>query len=302
MSANSVRGGESGGVPLISIQNGGGDGGGVPLVLVAVSGSAPNPLISVKSCGCDQPLNAEARDGRSRIAAQTVYMYEAIEGFHRITITGELNGNGKLILNPNSCRVNQFGDAADCQEAAETIVSISIQDTNVIDPNDLGRKLYSLIGAGLRNPLFLVVCPTSDRPIRMVYNDRSDKAPVSITLEPLVYSDRGTKSLTADARDEAKWELCNGKYSAQQFPGTVLITASGVHEQSGYKTSLVELPLDIFPPQFQLMHVKPKISSTVITPFSVTQQFKALDIIQEIIVFDKAGRHVVPVEQVPEVG
>jgi hypothetical protein len=118
-------------------------------------------------------------------AAQTVYLHQGIEGYHRITIQGELDGAGTVSLDPNTCSVDEFGDTAICTEIAPTIVSITLQDTQKADPDGLGRKLYLLVGAGLQNPLFVVVWPTADHPPRLIYNHRGVNAPVPITLEPL---------------------------------------------------------------------------------------------------------------------
>lgn len=99
----------------------------------------------------------------------------------------------------------------------------------------------------------------------------------------------------------AKPELCEGKYSAQQVPGAVIIFAAGAHLTSGYETFFEQLPIDIFPPQYRLMHVKPDgFVSQVITPFFVYTSFPANRKIDEVVIHDASGEHKVKVEQVPD--
>ena len=69
-------------------------------------------------------------------------------------------------------------------------------------------------------------------------------------------------------------ELCSAEYSATLVPvpdGTpkVFITAQGVHATSGYEVMFHASPLDVFPPQFSLWHLRPSGPVTdVLTPFT----------------------------------
>src|SRR5439155_10173509 len=166
-------------------------------------------------------LRGDDSKGPSRISAQTVYLHDPIEGFHRIAIIGELGGKGTLILNPNKCSTNEFGDPEVCTRIAETVVPITIKDSNKPDPAHLGRKLYSLDGTGLGNPLLLAIWPDPHRLTRLIYNNRGPDAPRPVTLEPLVYTSEGDKS--GRSGGPGTIELCAGAYTAQQVPGAVLI-------------------------------------------------------------------------------
>lgn len=231
-----------------------------------------------------------------RISAQTVYLHEAIEGFHRIAVLGELGGKATLILNPNKCSTNEFGDTVVCTRIAEAVVNITIKDTAKPDPAHLGRKLYSLEGTGLPNPLLLVIWPTADRPARLIYNNRGPDAPRPITLEPLVYSTERAKDSSANV------ELCAGNYTAQQVPGSVIVFATGLHPTAGYQTFFDELPITVYPPEFRLMHIKPTgPAAQVITPFHVYTSFPAEEKVDRVIIHDANGKHEVSVEQVPDV-
>lgn len=96
-------------------------------------------------------------------------------------------------------------------------------------------------------------------------------------------------------------ELCAAYYRAQQVPGAVFIFAEGFHPTSGYHVFFEQSPIDIFPPEFILWHVKPSgIVLQVITPFFVYTSFNAPSKIDAVVVHDANGRHEVPVEQVPD--
>lgn len=96
-------------------------------------------------------------------------------------------------------------------------------------------------------------------------------------------------------------ELCAATYRATQVPGEVIIFAEGIHPTSGYKVFFELSPIDIFPPEFILWHVKPSgIVLPVLTPFMEYTSFKAADKIDAVFVHDANGRHKVPVEQAPD--
>jgi hypothetical protein len=97
-------------------------------------------------------------------------------------------------------------------------------------------------------------------------------------------------------------EPCAAAYRAQQVPGAVLIFADGIHPTSGYVTFFEQSPLDIFPPEFLLWHVRPTgFVLEVLTPFTEHTMFKAAEEIKTVVVHDANGRHEVPVEQVPDI-
>jgi hypothetical protein len=95
--------------------------------------------------------------------------------------------------------------------------------------------------------------------------------------------------------------LCAATYRAEQVPGMVLIFADGIHATSGYTVFFEQSPLDVFPPEYQLWHVKPSgIVLEVLTPFTVYTSFKTTGKIERVVVHDANGRHEVEVEQVPD--
>lgn len=95
---------------------------------------------------------------------------------------------------------------------------------------------------------------------------------------------------------------CAASYRAEQIPGAVLIFANGVHPTSGYAVFFEKLPIDVFPPEFSLWHVKPSgIVLDVITPFTKYTSFTTKQKIDTVVVHDANGKHEVNVEQVPDV-
>ena len=95
--------------------------------------------------------------------------------------------------------------------------------------------------------------------------------------------------------------LCEATYRAQQIPGAVLVFADGMHPTSGYVTFFEQTPIDVFPPEFVLWHIKPSgIVLQVLTPFSVHVSFNAPGEVKRIVVHDANGPHQVDVEQVPD--
>lgn len=96
-------------------------------------------------------------------------------------------------------------------------------------------------------------------------------------------------------------EPCAASYRAEQVPGAVLIFAHGVHPTSGYVVFFEKSPIDVFPPEFSLWHVKPSgIVLEVITPFTEYTSFKTKDEIVAVVVYDAHDKHEVKVEQVPD--
>lgn len=133
-----------------------------------------------------------------KIALKTVYLHNVLEKGHGIMIKGELDnrggGKGKLILDPNTCSLNDFGDRANCTKMAYIFYDVTFKGVKLADPSGMERKLYEISGAKLANRLFLVV-PTKKGKggrFRLVSKDRSGVNRV-VTLEPLRAPGKKTK-------------------------------------------------------------------------------------------------------------
>ena len=72
------------------------------------------------------------------VALATVYLRDPIEGFHRLTLDGELGGKGRLALDPNSCSVNEFGDPGVCTKLATLGRDVTFRLVEKADPSGGG--------------------------------------------------------------------------------------------------------------------------------------------------------------------
>jgi hypothetical protein len=99
-------------------------------------------------------------------------------------------------------------------------------------------------------------------------------------------------------------ELCAAEYTATRVPGLdgpakIFITAQGVHPTSGYSVMFHTSPLDVYPPEFSLWHIKPAGRSLdVLTPFTALTAFDESKQVQNVVVVDAAGRTEVPVKPI----
>ena len=237
-------------------------------------------------------IGAAYQAGASRhVSAQTVYLPDAIESFHTITIVGDLGAKASLTLDPNTCTLNQFGDLEACTLLPPSTRQVMLNKLDKADPAGRGRVLYSIDGAGLGKPLFLVVPADDSQPMRLVYGDRGPGTPRPIALEPTV-------PVGQPPSKAAAVEPCTARYLAWQVPGLVAIAATGVHPTAGYEVFFEQSPLAVFPPQFRLLHVKPAGPvAQVITPFSAITTISTQQKIDRVVVSDASGSHGVPVEQ-----
>jgi hypothetical protein len=89
-------------------------------------------------------------------------------------------------------------------------------------------------------------------------------------------------------------------YRAEQNLHDVIIHAEGVNPTTGWKQWFVMSKLDIWPPQFEVLHEAPDFGGTVLTPFYIHTSFPARERIEEVTVHDANGEHRVKVEWVPD--
>ena len=90
------------------------------------------------------------------------------------------------------------------------------------------------------------------------------------------------------------------EYRAEQSNKMVIVYAKGNNNTGGWKNELTVVTFDVQPPEFKFTQTRPRGSVTeVITPFSVTATADAPEKIDHVFVTDAAGKHEVPVKQVP---
>jgi len=101
-----------------------------------------------------------------------------------------------------------------------------------------------------------------------------------------------------EAEQVTDQQLCDHaiKYKGFQHEDLVTIVAYGEHHTSGYKVALLQKPIDIFPPQYKLVHIEPSDPvAQVITPFTVSVSFHSKELLKSVTVEDGKGVHKVNV-------
>ena len=85
-------------------------------------------------------------------------------------------------------------------------------------------------------------------------------------------------------------------YHAVQNGKKVTIFAEGTNNSGGWKNALVQLPQEIFPPEFKFTQTRPNGPAIqVISKFSVQASFDAGAPVEHVFVTDAGGRHKVVV-------
>ncbi len=111
-----------------------------------------------------------------------------------IGVLKDEGGQGVLMLDPNSCSLNEFGDAQASTRLAHDHHKVELRRLDTKDPNKLRRYLYSVTGEGLPKSLFLVVATGEETAgYRLVLGAEKGGANSVITLEP--YSEKVVKLL-----------------------------------------------------------------------------------------------------------
>jgi hypothetical protein len=64
---------------------------------------------------------------------------------------------GTLILDPNGCGLDPFGDREICTLIAVPGIQVTLQRSTSTDPKGLGRRLFEIHGQGLPPDLRMVV-------------------------------------------------------------------------------------------------------------------------------------------------
>jgi hypothetical protein len=96
-------------------------------------------------------------------------------------------------------------------------------------------------------------------------------------------------------------EMSRATYRAQQFPGAVVIFATGVHFETGYRVSFERVGVTVFPPQFSFMHERPDGNhEQSLAPFAHHLAFETEKKVDAVVIYDADGRHIVEVRQIGE--
>jgi len=115
---------------------------------------------------------------------------------------------------------------------------------------------------------------------------------------PLLTS--GTMS-AGQRRIQTVKEMSRATYRAEQFPEAVVVFATGVHHETGYRVSFERVGVTVFPPQFSFMHQRPEGNQVQsLTPFAHCVAFETDRKVEAVVIYDADGRHVIEVRQVSE--
>lgn len=116
-----------------------------------------------------QDEKSVASNSRSVLVA-TARLVEPLGSARKLTLYGTLGGEGTLVLDPNHCSINSFGDDEACTRMAVMTRGVRLPRLRIADPAHKGRALYLVAGAGLKGRLYFVAPPDPGvGPYRFVY-------------------------------------------------------------------------------------------------------------------------------------
>lgn len=238
-------------------------------------------------------------DGDERLALGSAYLSSPLGRAHRVEIVGTLGGKARVTLDPNACTVGALGDAQACTRMAVQPVEVSLLQAKLADPLGQGRRLYLLAGdLGPKGSQWFLVAPPRDGGAYRLVVDLGGGRRRVVTLEPASYEPDGGGRVPVE---ESELELCEATYAAERVGDEIRITATGKHPTMGYKAEFERLPIEIYPPQFRLVHRRPTgMVPQAVTPFTVTTSFELKGIVTHVTVHDALGRHRLRVENPAE--
>ncbi|MEZ4296645.1 MAG: hypothetical protein R3B70_16885 [Polyangiaceae bacterium] len=114
------------------------------------------------------------RAWKSHLRLESAYLSSALElgpgepGAHAVELSvdgwlGQEALRGQLVIDPNACDVNDFGDRVARTRLPARSYSIALTRLRAEDPAHEGRRLYAITGKGLPEGLTLVLHPWGDR-------------------------------------------------------------------------------------------------------------------------------------------
>lgn len=251
------------------------------------------------------PLRVQAgqpNNNAREIALQTAYLDHPLAGARHVAVTGTVGGPdggaGEITLDPNTCRLDEYGDRMGCTRRAVRRVPARFQLLKPADPARGRPLLYRIAAEGLPEELFLVVPVRDGGAYRLIARDRNATSRV-VTLEKQTAKE--TEMAPRPAEPAGEGRPGKATYHAQQVPGAVIITAEGDYPSAGYESFFRQSAIAVFPPEFSFVWAPPDgPAAQVITPFRTSTYFKAVEPVESVTIHDAEGRHTVEVTQVPE--
>ena len=249
-----------------------------------------------------QSVVAGPNAGKVReISLQSAYLEQPLDGARFIGLAGTLGadgGGGEISLDPNTCRLDEFGNPTGCTRRAVRRLPVRFQLLKPADPAQGQPLLYRIAAEGLDAEFFLVAPARKSGSYRLVARDRGATSRV-VTLEQQTSQEKEMAPKPAEAAGRNR--PGKARYYAQQVPGAVIITAEGEFPAAGYKALFRQSAIAVFPPEFSFVWVPPDgPSAQVITPFRASTWFKAVEPVESVTIHDAGGRQPVEVTPVPE--
>jgi hypothetical protein len=105
----------------------------------------------VLSVAAVSSLNGDERMGYI-LDHKTLYIAPDIGGAHRFELKGGINGDagaGTLIVDKNTCKLNEFGDRTVCALAEYPPGKVDFSRLRLADPAMQNREVYSVGGPGV---------------------------------------------------------------------------------------------------------------------------------------------------------
>jgi hypothetical protein len=231
---------------------------------------------------------ATAQSPEGSFSVKSLYLSEPIEGFHQIRFAGDLkssDGTASLVLDPNTCGVNQFGDTEICTKINPSSRRVGLTKLRTEDPQGKNRSLWLVSNAPISGNIFFVTSSASPVPTRLIYEPLSGNRRV-ICLQQ---SDEGVgralaeKNVAAVQVDEKCKPLdrtVDGtKASASLRPGflngTYLLILDGKKPNAGTQVTLKPVTYVQKPEYWQIDVVECRTGDTsipVISPYNFTPQ------------------------------
>lgn len=117
-----------------------------------------------ESVGSAQP--SEASEDRT-FQLESLYMSTSIRLMNdapparfvslRVSELSPVELTGTLMLDPNNCSLDVFGDRQACTRIAVRAIDVELQLVNLIEPARAGRRYFEVTGEGLPKGLALIV-------------------------------------------------------------------------------------------------------------------------------------------------
>ena len=132
----------------------------LPLLVTACPKSSSVEPSAAAATPDEEPITESLRL-QSLYANTSVRLTNDAPPAHTVSLTlDERTGStltGTLLLDPNTCSLDAFGDREACTRIAVRAIDVELQLVRVVDPAQLGRRLYAVTGEGLPRDLSLIV-------------------------------------------------------------------------------------------------------------------------------------------------